>query len=390
VLPRLSLALALAVAFTSLWAVVPAPVYALLPLSVGAPELSVWLGVLAVVAFGLVARDLRVTRLGRYAAITAAASLVLPVSILTRISGTTRALDAEMTRALGDDYLGRVPEDVRARLRPAPVAPLDLLRGLGASSVRVTRAIEFAVNDGVPLSLDVYRPPDASMHPAIIQVYGGGWRSGARTDNEAFSRALAAAGYVVFAIDYRHTPRWHWPAQLDDVRAAMRWVTAHGRDHGGDPARLALFGRSSGAQLAFIAALSEENPAIRAVVLFFSPVNLTRGYDEPGFPDTLGLRALEVALLGGTPAEKPDAYRDASPITYADRPHPPVLLINGGRDRIVYPEYGAALHDHLRRSGTSVFLVIPWANHAFDSVSFGPSAQIALYYAGRFLAWTMR
>ncbi len=148
-----------------------------------------------------------------------------------------------------------------------------------------------------------------------------------------------------------------------------------------------MFGRSSGAQLALISTITANDPDIRGIVAFFSPVNLTEGYREPGFPDALGLRDLERAFIGGTPDDKPDAYRDASPITYADRPHPPVLLINGGKDRIVYARYEAALHERLRRSGRSAMLTIPWANHAFDEVSFGPSAQLALFYSERFLGW---
>ena len=103
------------------------------------------------------------------------------------------------------------------------------------------------------------------------------------------------------------------------------------------------------------------------------------------------MRDIEEAFLGGTPDQVPQQYRDASPITHVSAASPPTLSIYGRRDHIVLPRYGALLHERLRRAGvTSVFLESPWAEHAFDAVPNGPSAQIALYYVERFLARTMK
>ena len=380
--------LSVLIAFLSVWIVVPAPVYPLLPISVGAPELSVWLAAagIAVFAFAVVTRS-------RSAAIIAALSLLPPTWVLLRIPGTIRTFDAAMAATLGPAYLDGISPDVRSRLRQSPIAAADLFRGLPHPDSYVTRAVAFLESEeenGQALRVDIYRPSGVSRRPAVVQMYGGGWRSGTRENNAPMSSALAAQGFVVFAIDYRHSPRWQWPAQLHDVRAAVAWVKQHAAEYGADAGRLALLGRSSGAQLALIGGITSRDPAIRAIVALYSPVNLTSGYENPGFPDTLGLRELEVAFIGGTPAEKPEAYRDASPITHADSSHPPVLLISGGKDRIVYAAYSRTLYEHLNRSGTAVFLVIPWANHAFDEIPFGPSAQLELYYAGRFLAWALR
>ena len=99
---------------------------------------------------------------------------------------------------------------------------------------------------------------------------------------------------------------------------------------------------------------------------------------------------IEEQFLGGTPDEHPDRYADASPITRAANPHPPVLVITGGRDHIVLPRFGRLLHERLLESGVSVRLHMPWADHGFDFVPFGPSSQIALYYTQRFLAEALR
>ena len=120
------------------------------------------------------------------------------------------------------------------------------------------------MNDGVPLTLDIYRPTSPGSHPAIVEIYGGGWQRGAPADNVAFDSYLATHGYVVFAIDYRHSPQWRWPAQLSDVRAALEWIARHGTEYDADPSRLAVVGRSSGAQLAMVAAYARGGPPISA------------------------------------------------------------------------------------------------------------------------------
>jgi acetyl esterase/lipase len=195
----------------------------------------------------------------------------------------------------------------------------------------------------------------------------------------------------VFAIDYRHAPQWRWPAQLDDVRTALRWVREHGADHGADVSRIALVGRSSGAHLALLAAYWPDTIPVKAVVSLYGPTDLVRGYREPPRPDPMDVRALLTAFIGGTPDELPAVYRDASPLTYATRPLPPTLLVYGGRDHVVSPGFGASLHERLRSTGTaSVLLTLPWAEHAFDAVPFGLGSQLALYYQERFLAWALK
>lgn len=385
--PRIAQGLAGTLLFLGAWIVVPAPLHALLPLSVGAPETAHLLLVSGLIVALLALADVHRSRVARFALLVAVAALILPVVVISSVPGVITSSDRAMTQALGVGYVETIAPTTRERLRPSPVSIRDLFLGLPSGDVRITAGVAFSNAGGETLAVDVYQPADGGTYPVVVQIYGGGWRSGTRGSNATFARALAAAGYVVFAIDYRHTPRWQWPAQLDDVRAALAWIKAHGGEYGADTHRIVMLGRSSGAQLALISGITAGDPDIRAIVAFFSPVNLTQGYREPGFPDTLGLRDLERAFIGGTPDDKADAYRDASPITYADRPHPPVLLVNGGQDRIVYAHYGAALHERLRVSGRSTMLVIPWANHAFDEVPFGPSGQLALYYSERFLGW---
>jgi acetyl esterase/lipase len=376
--------------FLASWIVLPPPTYLLLLLAVGAPEVSVWILGPAVLAGGMALLDLRRSRAARIAVGFALLAVVLASVPLVQFNAVARQFEAAMRSSLGEHYLTEVPAAVRGKMRSKPLFLMDLFRGIGPAEARVTRGVPFATHEGVPLTLDIYRPPGSGRVPAVVQIYGGAWQTGAPSANGAFARYLAAHGHVVFAIDYRHAPRWQWPAQLADVQAALDWVRANGERYGADPARLALVGRSSGGQLAMLAAYGTGAPAVRAVVVYYGPVDLTEGYRHPPRPDPLHVRGVEEALLGGTPDQQPLRYRQASPISFATRPLPPTLLIYAGRDNIVEPRFGAMLQRRLRETGTtSVLLEIPWAEHGFDAISSGPSAQLALFQTERFLAWAL-
>lgn len=385
----LRLALAALILFLAAWIVVPPFDYPTLVLAVGAPEAGHWL-ILAGVALLLsaVRSHGRLARLTAFFALPAIALASVP---LLQFSGTVRRFDAAVQDAFGADYFSRIPTGQRARMRARRLDPVELFTGLRPGPARVARGVRFAVNDGVPLAMDIYRPTTAGTYPAVVQIYGGAWRTGAPGDNARFASDLASRGFVVFAIDYRHAPRWQWPAQLADVRSGLAWIAAHGREYDADAGRLALLGRSSGAQLAMVAAYAPGAPPVRAVVSYYGPVDLVEGYRRPPHPDPLDVRDIEETFLGGTPEEFPDRFRTASPITYADRPLPPTLLVYAARDHVVEGRFGAMLHDRFRRTGTtSALLEIPWADHGFDAVTGGPGAQLALYYTERFLAWALR
>ena len=390
--PRASISVipAAGLLFVAIWIVVPGPILPLLALSIAARELSTWLLLIATIA-ALAAVGLR-----RHRDVRLTLSLVIAAGLLAALPLAEAALaarhfDKAMRAALGDGFLNEVPASIRGRWRSRPLAIVDLLRGVDAGDARVTDRIVFAAPDGAPLTLTVYRPvASRDLLPAVVQIYGGAWRSGMPGNSAHFARYLASHGYVVFAIDYRHAPRWRWPAQLADVRAALAWIRGHASEQGADATRLALVGRSSGAQLALLAAYEPGAVPVRAVVDYYGPTDLAEGYRHPPRPDPLGVRPILAAFLGGTPDELPAEYAAASPITYVTRRLPPTLLIHGGRDHIVEPRFSVMLHDRLRATGTtSVLLEIPWAEHAFDAIPSGPGAQLGLYFVERFLAWAL-
>lgn len=390
----LALLLALLVLAVAAWAQIPAPTRGLLPLSVGAPELSLWLLLAAVASLGLallaIRRAPKRPRLVRLTLALSLAAAAFPAYVLAQLPRALNGFAQEWTRAFGTPPSAVAPVDVRSPLRPAPFTWREMLTGLDLPPVRVTTGIRSGARGDVELTVDIYRPAHDAVVPVVVQIYGGAWRNGTPGDDAPMAHALAAAGFAVFAIDYRHAPRWRWPVQLDDVLDSVAWVRAHASDYQADGTRLALVGRSAGGQLAMRAMQDARAGNVRAVATLYGPVDLLEGYRVPPVPDPLDVRAVEEDLFGATPDERQDLYVDASPITRANRPHPPVLIITGGRDHIVEPRFGAMLHGALRSRGVTLLLPIPWADHAFDAVPFGPSSQIALYYTQRFLSATLR
>ena len=376
---------AIALCALAVWIVIP-PLHAgLLPLTVGVPEISPYLLLVALAICG-------VTFNGSRAALALAAAAALAFAYpLLRTPLMLRSFDRAMEQRLGRNYVEQIPNGSRAALRAHALSPLDFLRGIARADVLVRRGAEFARPQGVPLTVDMYRPVSAGPHPILVQLYGGAWQRGSPGDNASFASYFASKGYVVAAIDYRHAPEATWPAQIEDVRAALAWVLAHAAEYEADATRVALLGRSAGAQLALVAAYQAGAPRIRAAVSYYGPTDLVEGWRVPPRPDPLDIRAILETFLRGTPDSMPVQYREASPVTYVSARVPPTLLVYGLRDHIVLPRFGRALDGQLQRAGaTSVLLEVPWADHAFDAVANGLTGQIALYYTERFLAWALR
>jgi acetyl esterase/lipase len=370
--------------FVSLWVVIPAPNMALLVFAVGAPELSPALCAISIVILALAA-TLGTGLPGRIAIVFSLGAVVLTSLPIMQFASVAGNLDAALTERLPHVRLdGDFARTSRFSLR-------DFVLGIPTGSVEVTRGIVFARPDGQPLSLDVYRPIDSATHPVVVQLYGGGWQRGAPDNDATFARWLASRGYTVFAIDYRHAPRWQWPAQRDDVHTALAWIATHAGEHGGDPSRLALVGRSAGAQLALVAAYANDGPKVSAVVSFYGPTNLPEGWRVPPRPDPLPVRPTLETYLGGSPETIEARYQEASPVSYVSPRVPPTLLLYGTRDHIVEARFGRELDDRLRSAGAvSVLLELPWAEHAFDLLPNGLGGQLSLYYVERFLAWELK
>ena len=379
----------------SIWIVLPAPIFSLLPLSVGTPEISPGLilfnavvPILGWARFRLGSH--RKPRLFIFALCLSGLALVLSSLPLLQFSLAQQQAERSIVTNLGQDYLRDISPSLITKIRSKPLNISDIWGGIPLPKVRIDRHLQFASPDGVPLALNIYRPLQVGTYPAIVSIYGGKWQHGNPDNDDTFNRYIAAQGYVVWAISYRHAPAYHFPTQLDDVRSALTYIKQHAIEYETNLDRVALIGRSAGAQLAMLAAYQSPPFPIRAVVNYYGPVNLTAGYDDVPNPDPIESRATLRAFLGGTPTEFPELYHQASPLNAVKPQLPASLLIYGGKDCIVQSKYGGYLAQSLQSQGNkAVFIEIPWADHAFDAVFSGVSNQLALYYTERFLAWAL-
>ena len=173
----------------------------------------------------------------------------------------------------------------------------DLFRRVptGASQDNARRRVRVSRRSAAACSTSTSRCAPGQF-PILVQIYGGAWQRGVPSDKSDFATWLASSGYVVIAIDYRHAPAWRWPAQIEDVNEALRWVGAHAHEYAGDTSRVVLMGRSAGAHLATMAAWFTTPIRVRGVVSYYGPVDLTEAFKNPPRPDPLRIRSVEEAL----------------------------------------------------------------------------------------------
>jgi len=217
-------------------------------------------------------------------------------------------------------------------------------RGVNAAGPSVARDVEYARVGAERLALDLHKPAGGTRAPLIVWVHGGAWRSGSRDSMPLV--ALVEQGYAVASVDYRLTPVAPFPAQVHDIKAAVRFLRAKQAELGIDAKRIAIAGDSAGGHLAALVGVSAgvaelegnvgeyagESSAVQAIVDFYGPTNLTTILDQ-STPHGLGVRipALQL-LLGGQPEDKPEVAKLASVVTHVDANDPPLLIIHGDQD----------------------------------------------------------
>jgi len=210
--------------------------------------------------------------------------------------------------------------------------------------------IDFAQPQGFrPLSLDL-RTPEAAGAPLVVFFHGGGWLRGSRkvftpgiSDAQSFDR-IVAAGFAVASCEYRLSGEARFPAQLDDVDAALAWLHAHGAEHGVDASRIVLWGVSAGATLAALTGLRRDD--IRGVVDWFGPADMfTMAEHDMGEPAD---ETREAQWLGSPAAKLAQTARAASPVYQVHAGAPPFHISHGTADEHVpfgqSEELAGALH----------------------------------------------
>ena len=250
------------------------------------------------------------------------------------------------------------------------------------------RGVVYGTVEDEPLLLDVFRPPArVTARPAVVLVHGGGMWTGSRADMADPARQLAQAGYIAFAVDYRlvdiASGRHPWPAQLDDVQHAVRWVRANAARYGVDPERVGAYGWSAGGQLAALLGTRDTRDAASPLAAYPSRVacvvDLAGDVDLAAYTSPPALDEV-VALLGGTPAQVPERYRDTSPLSWIDARTAPFLVFHGALDDVVPVAQSRRLVSALRATGVEVeYVELPDAGHGdLGSSRVGPATLVFL------------
>lgn len=245
-----------------------------------------------------------------------------------------------------------------------------------ADGVRALRGVPYADVEGArPLELDLWLPASAAPAPLVLFVHGGAWRRGRRDDMGVRTRAwapgpferLAAAGLAVACVDYRLSGEAHFPAPLDDLRSALRWLGLRAGELGLDPERTVVWGESAGGHLASLLALTHDEPRLAGAVIWYGPSDLTA--PRPPF-DPADAATPEALLLGGAPASVPERAAAASPLKRVHAGAPPFLVVHGEADSMVACSHGRDLADALRATGVPVELrTIPGADHGWHGAT---------------------
>ena len=248
--------------------------------------------------------------------------------------------------------------------------------------VRFVGGLAYAAPIGFrPLLLDLYLPAaGADPAPLVVFMHGGGWLRGDRSMvSPSFASwrpgplaRMAAAGFAVASVDYRLSGEARFPAQLEDVSAAVEWLTGQAEVYGFDPGRIVLWGESAGAHLAVLLGLSSRRPPVRGVVDWYGPADLTALQQQVGAAGALSddpLDTREARLLGAPVAEVPELARTASPLSHVRAGAPPFLIAHGTADRAVPFQQSEALAAALAEAGVQVRLTaVDDADHMWAGV----------------------
>jgi acetyl esterase/lipase len=227
----------------------------------------------------------------------------------------------------------------------------------------------------------------------MVVIHGGAWRMGQKSLMRGMLAEFARRGYVAIAPQYRFCPQETFPAQVHDVKAAVRWLKAHAADHKVDAAHVGALGFSAGAHLALMLGVTgpedglegDASPGapdtkIQAVVNYFGPTDLTAA----DFPEIT--RFWNRDFLGGTPEEKPDVARRASPLTFVSKGDAPVLSFQGTSDQFVPASQAVKLAEAQARASVPgrVELLIG-ARHGFDSPELERTLEAAYAFLDFYL-----
>jgi acetyl esterase/lipase len=244
-----------------------------------------------------------------------------------------------------------------------------------AQDTVVENDIEFSNPDNQHLLLNLARPAKGGgPFPAVICIHGGGFRAGDRHGYDSLIKRFAERGYVATTVEYRLAPKYQFPAQVYDVKAAVRWMRANAAKYHVNPDRIGVTGGSAGGHLVHFLGVTGDvkgfegdggNPGqssrVTCVVSYFGPSDFTKSYGK-------SVDAAEVLplFLGGNVEQKRQRHIDSSPLYWVTPNAAPTLAVHGTKDNYVAFEQAVWMVDKLKAAGVEAeLLTMEGAGHGF-------------------------
>jgi len=289
-------------------------------------------------------------------------------------------LSEALRSVLGNNYRGDIPLGRQGELR-TDIDSAEWLRPfrMRREGVKVHRDLSYG-DHGKRNLLDVYQPeePREGGFPVLLQVHGGGWMIGEKQQQALpLMYHLAQRGWLCVACNYRLSPKETFPAHIIDVKKTIAWIRQHAADYGGNPDFLAITGGSAGGHLSSLAALTpnitewqpgfeEADTSVDAAVPFYGV------YDFLDRDNIRGSMSMEDVLakyvMKCTPAENLELWEQASPISHVHADAPPMFVMHGTHDSLVWVEEGRSFVTKLRAASDQVvaYAELPGAQHAWE------------------------
>jgi acetyl esterase/lipase len=239
------------------------------------------------------------------------------------------------------------------------------------AGMRISRDLAYVEGGHERQKLDLYRPEAASeLLPVVVWVHGGAWRGGSK--DRCPAQRLVARGYAVASINYRLSQHATFPAQIEDGKAAVRWLRAHAQEYGLDPRRFGVWGASAGGHLVALLGTAgdvkelegqlgnpKQSSRVQCVVDWFGPTDFLKmggTHNDPASPES--------RLIGGSIQQNAEKAARANPIRYVTPDDPPFLIVHGEHDPTVPIGQSELLEAALKAARVDVtFLRLPGAGH---------------------------
>jgi acetyl esterase/lipase len=277
-------------------------------------------------------------------------------------------------------------------------------------SIKLEADIQYAGNTSRSQRLNLLLPraPKGDKPlPAIVYIQGSAWMASRPAGGHAYLAKYVADGeYIGVGIGHRTTAEAPWPAQIHDVKAAIRWIRANAKKYNIDPDRIGAIGNSSGGHLVSalgttggVEALEGDlgdfkgvSSRVQCVVDEFGPSDILEMQNYPSSLNHDAMTSPEGRLVGGRVSDKKDVARAASPVTYAKADAPPFLILHGNKDTVVPYNQSERMYAALKKAGVECYFVTVdggghggWSNPEiyrlerafFDKVLRGMPARIS-------------